>query len=136
MKHKPQDISIRGLCLLHRADGPIEVYLPSTRVASGGVASAPGATASPSGRGVASSTASVRISSAATALGSSPSQDRSVDFLHSKHRVVNQAQLLNSIYYSGMDFTYKLDWTTVTIGAPSKLAVSTSPASTGAYSSA
>jgi hypothetical protein len=45
-----------------------------------------------------------------------------VDFLH--------------VYYSGMDFTYKLDRTTVTVGAPSILAISTSLASTGVSSSA
>jgi hypothetical protein len=33
--------------------------------------------------------------------------------------VVSQARLLNSMYYSGMDFTYKLDRTTLTVGAPS-----------------
>jgi hypothetical protein len=50
--------------------------------------------------------------------------------------VVSQARLLNSMYYSAMDFTYMLDRTTVTVGAPSKLAISTSPASVGASSSA
>jgi hypothetical protein len=69
------------------------------------------------------------------AMGSSPSEDRSVDFLHSTHRVVSQARLLNSMYYSRMDFTYKLDRTTVTVGAPSMLEMSTSPASVGASSS-
>jgi hypothetical protein len=83
-----------------------------------------------------SSTAAVRFSSAATASGSSPSQDRSVDFLRSTHRVVSQARLLNSMYYSGMDFTYKLDRTTVTVGAPSMLAISMSLSSAGASSSA
>jgi hypothetical protein len=41
----------------------------------------------------------------------------------------------NYMYYSGIDFTYKLDRTTVTVGAPSMLAISTSPASAGASSS-
>jgi hypothetical protein len=40
------------------------------------------------------------------------------------------------MYYSGKLFTYKLDRTTVTVGAPSMLAMSTSPASVGASSSA
>jgi hypothetical protein len=52
-----------------------------------------------------------------------------VDFLHSANLVVSQARLPNYIYYSRMDFTYKLDWTTVTVGAPSILAISTSSAS-------
>jgi hypothetical protein len=69
-------------------------------------------------------------------LGSSPSQDRSVDFLHSTKLVVNQVRLPSYKYYSGMVFTYKLDRTTVTAGAPSMLAISTSPVSAGASSSA
>jgi hypothetical protein len=101
-------------------------------VASGGVASMPGAMVSTWGRGVDSSIAANGFSSAAAASGSFPSQDRSVDFLHSTHWVVSQARLLNSMYYSGMDFTYKLDRTTVTVGAPSMLAISTSPTSAGA----
>jgi hypothetical protein len=40
------------------------------------------------------------------------------------------------MYYSGKIITYKLDRTTVTVGAPSMLAMSTSPASAGASSSA
>jgi hypothetical protein len=59
-----------------------------------------------------------------------------VDFLHSANLVVSQARLPNYMYYSERDFTYKLDRTTVTVGAPSILAISTSPASAGAYSSA
>jgi hypothetical protein len=47
--------------------------------------------------GADSSTASVGFSSAVAALGSSPSQERSVDFLYSTHGVVSQAQLLNSM---------------------------------------
>jgi hypothetical protein len=39
-------------------------------------------------------------------------------------------------YYSGKVFTYKLGRMTVTVGAPSMLAISTSPASVGASSSA
>jgi hypothetical protein len=39
-------------------------------------------------------------------------------------------------YYSGRNNTYKLDWTTVTVGALRILAMSTSPASAGASSCA
>jgi hypothetical protein len=59
-----------------------------------------------------------------------------VDFLHNTNLVVSQARLPSYMNYSGMVFTYKLDRTTVTVGAPSMLAISTSPASTGASSSA
>jgi hypothetical protein len=59
-----------------------------------------------------------------------------VDFLHSTQSVVNQVRLPTYMYYSGKMFTYKLDRTTVTVGAPSMLAMSTSPASAGASSSA
>jgi hypothetical protein len=111
------------------------MYIPSTMVASGSVASAPGTTVLAWGRGVDSSSAADGSSSLAAASGSSPSQDKSVDFLHSTHWVVSQARLSNYMYYSGMDFTYKLDQTTVTVGVPSKLAISTSPASAGASSS-
>jgi hypothetical protein len=57
-----------------------------------------------------------------------------VDFLHSMKMVVNQVRLPTYMYYSGKMFTYKLDRTTVTVRAPSMLAMSTSPASAGAYS--
>jgi hypothetical protein len=76
----------------------------------------------------------VESSSATAALGSSPSQDKSVDFLQSTSLVVNQVRLPGYTYYSGKIITYKLDWTTVTVGAPSMLAMSTSPASAGASS--
>jgi hypothetical protein len=105
-------------------------------VASDGVASTPGVMVSAWGRGADSSTVAGGFSSAATVSGSSPSQDKSVDLLHSIHWVVSQARLLNSMCYSGMDFTYKLDRTTVTVGAPSMLVISMSPASAGASSSA
>jgi hypothetical protein len=82
-----------------------------------------------------SSIAADGFSSAAAASGSSPSQDRSVDFLHSTNLVISQARLPTYTYYSKIDFTYKLDRTTVTVRAPSKLAISTSPASGGASSS-
>jgi hypothetical protein len=78
----------------------------------------------------------VGISLAAAVLGSSPSQDKSVDFLHSAKLVVNQVRLPSHKYYSGKIFTYKLDRTTVTVGAPSMLEMSTSSASAGASSSA
>jgi hypothetical protein len=58
-----------------------------------------------------------------------------VDFLQSANLVVSQARLPNYMYYSGMNFTYKLDRTTVTVGAPSILAISTNPAPAGASSS-
>jgi hypothetical protein len=58
-----------------------------------------------------------------------------VDFLHSTNLVVSQASLPNYMYYSGIDFTYKLDRTIVTVGAPSMLVISTSLASAGASSS-
>jgi hypothetical protein len=77
----------------------------------------------------------VGISSAAAVLGSSPSQDKSVDFLHSTKLVVNQVRLPSYKYYSGKIFTYKLDRTTVTVGALSMLAMSTSPALAGTSSS-
>jgi hypothetical protein len=69
-------------------------------------------------------------------LCSSPSQERSVDFLHSTKLVVNQVRSPSYKYYSGMVFTYKLDQTIVTVGAPSMLAMSISPASVGASFSA
>jgi hypothetical protein len=50
--------------------------------------------------------------------------------------VVNQVRLPSYKYYSGKVFTYKLDRTTVTVAAPRMLAISTSPASAGASSSA
>jgi hypothetical protein len=48
--------------------------------------------------------------------------------------VISQSKITNN-YYSKIDFTYKMDRTTVTVGAPSMLAISTSPASAGASSS-
>jgi hypothetical protein len=59
-----------------------------------------------------------------------------VDFLHSIQLVVNQLRLPTYMNYSGKIFTYKLDRTTVTVGVPSMLAMSTSPALAGASSSA
>jgi hypothetical protein len=59
-----------------------------------------------------------------------------VDFLHNTNLVISQARLPTYTYYLKMDFTYKLDRTTVTVGVPSKLAISTSPGSAGASSSA
>jgi hypothetical protein len=105
------------------------MYIPSTMVASG-------ATVSAWGREVDPSAAVDGSSSLAATSGSSPSQDRSVDFLHSTKLVVNQVRLPSYKYYSGMVFSYKLDKTTVTVEAPSMLAMSTSLASAGASSSA
>jgi hypothetical protein len=103
-------------------------------MASDGVDSASGAMVLLWGREADSSTADVRFSSVAAVLGSSPSQDRSIDFLHSTKLAVNQVRLPSYKYYSGMVFTYKLDRTTFTVGVPSMLAMSTSPASAGASS--
>jgi hypothetical protein len=97
-------------------------------VASGSVVSAVCATVS--------STAGDRSSSPAATLGSSPSQDRSVDFLRNATLVISQARLPPYTYYSKIDFTHKLDRTTVTVGAPSILAISTGPTSARASSSA
>jgi hypothetical protein len=105
-------------------------------LASGSVASTAGATVSAWGTGVDSSVAGMDPSSATVVLGSSPSQDKYVDFLHSTQWVVNQVRLPNYMYYSGKIFTYKLDRTTVPVGAPSMLAMLTSPASACASSSA
>jgi hypothetical protein len=112
--------------LLLEEDCVCAVYSPSTMLASGSIASTTGASVSASGRGVDSSAAGV-------ALGSSSSQDKSVDFLHSTRWVVNQVRLPIYMYYSRI-FTYKLDQTTVTVGAPSMLAMSTCPASACASS--
>jgi hypothetical protein len=101
-------------------------------LASGSDASTAGAMVSAWGRRADSSAAGVESSLAAAAVGSSPSQDKSVDFLHSTQSAVNQVRLPIYLYYSGKIFTYKLDRTTVTVGAPSMLAMSTSPASAGA----
>jgi hypothetical protein len=81
------------------------------------------------GRGADSSAAGAETSSAAAVLGSSPSQDKLVDFLHGTRLVVNQVRLPSYKYYSGRVFTYKLDRTTVTVGVPRRLAISTSPVS-------
>jgi hypothetical protein len=77
-------------------------------LASGSVASTAGASVSAWGRGADSLAAGAEPSSAIAALGSSPSQDKSVDFLH---------KYTTYIYYSRNIFTYKLDRTTVTVRA-------------------
>jgi hypothetical protein len=81
------------------------------------------------------SSAGGAVSSSATAVeGSSPSQDRSVDFLQ---KCTNWLSIKFDYYtksYSGRLSTYKLDRTIVTVGAPRMLAISTSPASVGASS--
>jgi hypothetical protein len=48
--------------------------------------------------------------------------------------VVNPVRLPNLMYYSGRISTYRLDRTTVTVGAPRMLAISTNPASAGTSS--
>jgi hypothetical protein len=73
----------RGIRLLLEEGRVSVVYSPSTMLASGSIASAAGATVSVWGRGADSSEAGAKTSSAAVVLGSSPSQDKSVDFLHS-----------------------------------------------------
>jgi hypothetical protein len=97
-------------------------------LASGSAASTVGASVSSWGVGAHFSAAGAESSSATTTLGSSSSQVKSVDFLRNTQLVVNQVRLSNYMYYSGRIFTYKLDWTTVTVGPPSMLAMSTSPA--------
>jgi hypothetical protein len=73
----------RGLRLLLEEGYVSAVYSPPTMLASGSVASAAGATVSAWGRGADSSAAGAEASSATAKLGSSPSHDKSVDFLHS-----------------------------------------------------
>jgi hypothetical protein len=58
-----------------------------------------------------------------------------VDFLHNTISMIIQARLLVYMNYSDIVYTHKLDQTIVTVGAPSMLAISTSPASAGASSS-
>jgi hypothetical protein len=102
------------------------VYSPSTTPASGNAASTAGASDS--------SAAGMDSSLATAALGSSPSQVKSVDFLQSTQLFVNPVRLPNQMYYSGKIFTYRLDRTPVTVGLPRTLAMSTSPAWAGASS--
>jgi hypothetical protein len=73
-------------------------------------------------------------SSATAAVGSSPSQDKSVDFLQEYTSRLSIRHDYHIKYYSGRFNTYKLDRTTVTVGAPRMLAMSTSPPSAGASS--
>jgi hypothetical protein len=83
------------------------------------------------------SSASCAASSSAIAVeGSSPSQDRSVDFLQKYTNWLSINLDYYAKYYSGRLSTYKLDRTIVTVGAPRMLAMSTSPASAGASSCA
>jgi hypothetical protein len=104
-------------------------------LASGSVASTAGASVSIWGAGADSSAAGAESSLAITMLGPSSFQVKSVDFLHSTQLVANQVRLPNYMYYSGKIFTYKLNRTTLMVGAPSMLAMSTSLASAGASSS-
>jgi hypothetical protein len=75
-------------------------------------------------------------SSATAAAGSSPSQNKSVDFLQEYTSQLSTRHDYHIKYYSGRINTYRLDRTTVTVGAPRMLAMSTSPASAGASSCA
>jgi hypothetical protein len=72
----------------------------------GSEASTTSATISAWGRGADSSAAGTDASSGTAALGSSSSQDKSVNFLHSTQLVVNQVRLPTYMYYSGKLFTY------------------------------
>jgi hypothetical protein len=58
-----------------------------------------------------------------------------VDFLHSTTPMVSHERLYIYIEYLEIGYTHKLDWTTVTVGAPCMLAISTIPASAGVSSS-
>jgi hypothetical protein len=82
-----------GLRLLLEEGCVCAVYLPSTMLASGSVASTVGATISAWGSGADSSAAGVESSSATAALVTSLSHDKSVDFLQSTSLVVNQVRL-------------------------------------------
>jgi hypothetical protein len=83
-----------------------------------------------------SSAGGAASSSATVVEGSSPSQDRSVDFLQ-KYTIGCQINLdYYTKYYSGRLCTYRLDRTIVTVGAPRMLAMSTSPPSAGVSSCA
>jgi hypothetical protein len=83
------------------------------------------------------SSAGGTTSSSATAVeGSSPSQDRSVNFLQKYTNWLSIKLDYYTKYYSGRLSTYKLDRTVVTVGAPRMLAMSTSPPSAGASSCA
>jgi hypothetical protein len=79
-----------------------------------------------------SSAGGVASSSATAVEGSSPSQDRSVDFLQKYTSWLSMKFDYYIKYYSGRLSTYKLYRTIVTVGAPRMLAMSTSPASEGA----
>jgi hypothetical protein len=85
---RPRHLSTRRqvhqrLRLLSGSTIPSAEYLPSTTLASGNVAPAAGASDSAWGAGVDSSAGGAASSSAIAVEGSSPSQDRSVDFLQS-----------------------------------------------------
>jgi hypothetical protein len=83
-----------------------------------------------------SSAGGAASSSATVVEGSSPSQDRSVDFLQ-KYTIGCQIKLdYYTKYYSGRLSTYRLDRTIVTVGALRMLAMSTSPPSAGVSSCA
>jgi hypothetical protein len=83
-----------------------------------------------------SSAGGAASSSATTVEGSSPTQDRSVDFLQKYTSWLSIKLDYYIKYYSGRLNTYKLDRTIVTVGVPRILAMSTSPASAGASSRA
>jgi hypothetical protein len=77
------------------------VYSPSTMLPSSNAAFMAGASDSACGAGADSLVAGADSSSATAALGSSPSQVKSVDFLHSTQLVVNLVRLPNQMYVDG-----------------------------------
>jgi hypothetical protein len=81
-----------------------------------------------------SSAGGTAYSSATAVEGSSPSQDRSVDFLQKYTNWLSIKLDYYTKYYSGRSNTYKLDRIIVTVGAPRMLAMSTNPPSAGASS--
>jgi hypothetical protein len=127
-----QNLSLR---LLHGAASIGAVYVPSTMVASGGVASTACGSVSFCGRGVDSTTLVDRCSSPDAASGSSPSQIDQWFSCINTTSMIRHVRLSIYMDYSGIGYTHKLDRTTVTFRAPSMLAISTIPASTGASGS-
>jgi hypothetical protein len=93
------------------------------QVASFSVASA---ATSVCGGGVGSRTSIGWSSPPAGLLVSSPSQERSMDFLHHTSHSVTHARLVTHVTTWEINKTYKIDRTTVTVGAPRMLVISQS----------
>jgi hypothetical protein len=110
-----------------------EEHLPSTKVASSNVDST---TTSVCGGDVGSRSSAERSPPSAGVLVSSPSHDRSVDFMH--HDVVQSAtqKWSSTRLLESSEKTYKVDRTTVTVGAPRMLTMLTMLASVAASSPA